>query len=330
MDESPGVVVLYNESQRLIKGEPEDMLAEQEVVACAQAIAAALTESGYRVVRAPIRVGVEEALAPYPAAEWRVFNLAEGMEGRLFEEARIAWVLEAMGYRFSGSDGAALACSTNKALAKARLAAAGVPTPAWRVFRTPQEVDCDGLTFPLIVKPVAEDASLGIGPEAVVRDPAALARRVGYIAERYRQAALAEGFIAGREFNVSLWGEEPELLPLAEIDWSAFADPHERIVSFAAKWQPDSFEYQHTPVLCPAPVTPELAVRIAQVARESWRAIGCRGYARVDMRVDDEGVPYVIEVNCNPDIAPDGGFFRAVSRAGYTFRDMAVRILELA
>ena len=177
---------------------------------------------------------------------------------------------------------------------------------------------------------MAEDASQGIGPEAVVHDLGGLRARVGYILERYRQAALAEQFIAGREFNVSLWGDPPEVLPLAEIDFSAFSDPEERIVSFAAKWEEESFEYRNTPVLCPAPVDAGLGARIAAVARRAWQAIGCRGYARVDMRVDGAGTPYVIEVNCNPDISPDAGFFRAVRTAGYTYQDMALRILEIA
>jgi len=325
----PGVVVLYNDSTRLAKGEARDMLAERGVVACAQAIAEALAGAGRRVERLPLRGDVEEAMDPYPPADWIVFNLAEGLDGRFFEESRIAWTLEAMGYRFTGATGDALTLSTHKGRAKVRLQEAGVPTPAWQLLRRPPG-DTDGWIFPLIVKPVAEDASQGIGPEAVVQDLAGLRARVGYVLQRYRQAALVEQFVAGREFNVSLWGDPPEVLPLAEIDFAAFSDPYDRIVSFAAKWEEDSFEYVHTPVLCPAPVDEALGARLADVARRAWKAIGCRGYARVDMRVDTAGTPYVIEVNCNPDISPDAGFFRAVRTAGYSYRDMAVRILSLA
>jgi D-alanine-D-alanine ligase len=153
---------------------------------------------------------------------------------------------------------------------------------------------------------------------------------VAYVVERYRQAALAEQFIAGREFNVSLWGStSPEVLPLAEIDFSAFPDPLKRIVSFAAKWEENSFEYLNTPVRCPADVEPSLAERIRDVARRAWQAIGCRGYARVDIRLSESGIPYVIEVNCNPDISPDAGFFRAARAAGHTYQTMAEHILEM-
>ena len=341
-----GVAVLYNESQFLVKGEPRDILAEQGVVACGRAIAEALAAAGYKVALVPIHGDVEDALAGHPPTEWVLFNLGEGVNGRLFEEVRIAHAIEAMGYLFTGSSGEALARSTHKAQAKACLAQAGVPTPPWRLYRHPAEVVEEGLPFPLMVKPVAEDASQGIGAGAVVHDLAGLEARVGYIVKTYRQAALAEQFIAGREFNVALWeapptngptllgplfrASPPEVLPLSEIDFSAFADPYERIVSFAAKWEEDSFAYQHTPVLNPAPVEEDLAEQIRDAALRSWAAIGCRGYARADMRVDAAGTPYVVEVNCNPDLSPDAGFYRAARSAGYTYQDMVLRILETA
>jgi D-alanine-D-alanine ligase len=328
----PGVVVLYNASDNLIKGESRDLLAEQGVIACAEAMARALQEVGYQVARVPIHTDVESALAAYPPAEWMVLNLGEGLEGRLFEEARIAWALEAMGYCFTGSGGEAIARSVHKDQAKRLLAAAGVATPPGWLFRHPDDVDAlaASLMYPLIVKPVAEDASIGVGPDAVVHTRQALRERVAYVVECYRQAALAEAFIDGREFNISLWGDPPQILPLAEIDFSAFADPHARIVSFAAKWEQDSFEYNHTPVRCPASVDRRLGRRIATAARRAWTAIGCQGYARVDMRVDDGKVPYVVEVNCNPDLSPDAGFYRAARTAGYEYGDMVVHILSIA
>lgn len=329
----PGVVVLYNASDKLVKGEPRDILAEQGVIVCAQAVAKALKRAGYLVAQVPIRDDVESALIPYPPTHWVVFNLGEGLEGRLFEEARIAWALEAMGYCFTGSGGDAIAHSVHKVQAKTLLAAGGVATPSWWLFRHPAEVDAvtaAALPFPLIVKPVAEDASIGVSPDAVVHTGQALHERVAYIVERYRQAALAEVFVDGREFNIALWGDPPEVLPLAEVDFSAFTDPYARIVSFAAKWEVHSFEYHHTPVLCPALVDPDLDARIAVTACRAWSAIGCRGYARVDTRISSEGTPYVVEVNCNPDLSPDAGFYRAARAAGYSYEDMVVQILELA
>ncbi len=332
-DEPSSIVVLYNQSTELVRGQQRDLLADEGVIACAQAIADALRAAGYRVAQVPIRTTVEQALAPYPPTRWVIFNLGEGLGGRLFEEARIAWAIEAMGYRFTGASGDAIANSVHKARAKAILAANGVATPPWWVFDNPKEVNARpaaALPFPLIVKPVAEDASIGVDADAVVHDRQALRNRVAYVVKHYRQAAMAEAFIAGREFNVGLWGDPPEVLPLAEIDFSAIPDPFSQVITYAAKWEADSFEYNHTPVVCPAVVDAELATRIVSTARRAWEAIGCRGYARVDMRVSAEGVPYVLEVNCNPDLSPDAGFFREARVAGYTYQDMAVRILKLA
>jgi len=327
-----GVAVLYNVTDDLIKGEPRDLLAEQGVVHCAEAVSDALRAAGYRVAQVPVHTDVELALARYPPTEWMIFNLGEGLAGRLFEEPRIVWALEAMGYCFTGSDGNAIARSVHKGRAKVLLSRAGVPTPPWWLLRHPDEVDSlgDRFRFPLIVKPVAEDASIGVGADAVVDSVSALCDRVTTIVERYRQAALVEAFVVGREFNVSVWGDPPDVLPLAEIDFSAFEDPYARIVSFAAKWEEESFEYHHTPVICPAPTSDGCSDRIADVARRAWEAIGCRGYARVDMRLDDGDVPYVVEVNCNPDLSPEAGFHQAARAAGYSYEDMVVNIIKVA
>jgi D-alanine-D-alanine ligase len=332
-EEPPGVAVLYNASENLIKGEPRDLLAEQGVVVCARAVADAFQAAGLRVAHVPLHEDVELALNPFPPTQWVIFNLGEGLDGRLFEEARIAWALDAMGYRFTGSGGDALARSTHKARTKQLLAVNGINTPPWWLFRHPDEVnavDPADLAFPLIIKPVAEDASIGVGPDAVAHTLPALRERVAYIVQRYRQAALAEAFVTGREFNIALWGDPPEVLPLAEIDFSAFDDPYQRIVSFSAKWEESSFEYHHTPVLCPAPLDPSLGACIADTARRTWAVIGCRGYARVDMRVSDAGVPYVVEVNCNPDLSPDAGFFQAARAVGYNYQQMVLHILDIA
>jgi len=331
-NKSLGVVVLYNDTEDMIKGEARDLLAERGVIACAHAVADGLLENGYHVVELPFREDVELALAPYPADQWMIFNLGEGLSGRLFEEARIAWALEAMGYTFTGSSGDALARCLHKAHAKQLLAANHVQTPPGWLFRHPDEIDsvASDLPFPLIVKPVAEGGSIGLDSNSVVHNIRSLHDRVEYLRTCYRQAALAEAFIMGREFNIALWGDPPQVLPLAEIDFSAFEDPHERIVSFAAKWEEESFEYNHTPVKCPASVHYKLAQRITKSALRSWDAIGCRGYTRVDMRVSVEEIPYVVEVNCNPDISPDAGFYRAVRTAGYDYREMVTRILEFA
>jgi len=324
----PGVLVLYNESLNLIKGEPHDMLAEHGVIACATAVAEALSEN-YKVIKVPVHTDIELALSPYPPTDWFVFNLGEGVEGRLFEAARIAWALDALGYTFTGAGGNTIANTTHKHLAKQYLAQAHLPTPTGWVFRDPREVSGD-YPYPLIVKPVAEDGSLGITADSVVHDREALLERVGYVIECYRQAALVEQFVKGREFNISIWGKPPEVLPLDEIDFSDIANPCNRIVSFAAKWEVDSFDYNHTPGMCPAHVGVELGQRISAIALGAWHALACEGYARIDIRVDQDGNPYIVEINCNPDLSPEAGFYRAARTAGYSYPGMVTKIAQMA
>jgi D-alanine-D-alanine ligase len=323
-----GVVVLYNESQRLIKGEERDMLAEKDVVSCASVIAESLKDH-YEVVQVPIFTDVEKALAPYPPTQWMVFNLGEGIEGRLFECARIAWALEAMGYCFTGAGGYTLALTCHKEQTKHHLRKANIRSPKSWLFRESSEVK-GNLKFPLIVKPLVEDGSLGIGCDAVVSNLKKLKERVDYIYDKYRQIALVEEFIIGREFNISLWNNPPNVLPLYEIDFSDYKDPCKQIVSFEAKWEEESFDYHHTPGVCPALVDSQMAKKLTQISLDTWNILGCKDYARIDVRIDQQENPYVIEVNCNPDLSPEAGFFRSVNIAGYSYQQMILNLVEFA
>jgi D-alanine-D-alanine ligase len=327
------VVVLYNKASQYIKGEKHDRIADEGVVVCAKTIVGALQAMGIQVVDLPFDKDVESVLKPYPPNKSGVFNLGEGLAGKFFEEARIAWALESMGYAFTGSSGDAIALSLNKALAKSRLHAAGLHTPEWWLFTRPDEVTAETaelIEYPVIVKPIAEDGSIGLGSSAVVHKPSRLRDQVAYVNERYYQCALVERFIVGRELNISLLGNTPEVLPIAEIDFSDFSDPYKKIVSFEAKWEEDSFEYNHTPSICPADLPPRIATRVKQAALRAWQIIGCSGYARVDMRLDENNIPYIVEVNCNPDLSSNAGFHIAARTAGYTYKKMIIHILKNA
>ncbi|MGQ9492851.1 MAG: D-alanine--D-alanine ligase family protein [Anaerolineae bacterium] len=334
--------MLYSAADQLPEDGSKDILADLETITTAQAVAKVLQQYTHLEVHLlPAAHHVERKLALYSPDEYIVFNLFEGLdnpaelEGECSwdEEARAAFTLQELGYRFTGADGHALALALNKAEAKTALQRQGVLTPPWHVFTHPEEVSADNLgdlTFPVIVKPVAEDSSLGIDGNAVVDDLATLQVRVAYLIERYHQPTLVETFVDGREFNISIWGNPPQVLPLAEVDLSALGSPEKRIVSFAAKWEETSFEYTHTPVICPAIVSAELAARIQDTALRAWEAIGGRcGYGRVDMRVRGEQV-YVLEVNPNPSLAPDAGFARAALAAGFDYAHMILKILSLA
>lgn len=325
------VIVLYNKTDELIKGESSDLIADEGVVFCAKSVISALEAQEIQVIDLPYDRDIELVLADFPPDQYTIFNLGEGLAGKILEEARIAWTLEIMGYKFTGNSGDAIAKTTNKAYTKSLLVQAGLYTPEWWVFANSAEVEAvrpKEITFPLIVKPIAEDGSIGLNGSAVVHNLDELQDRVAYIVERYRQAALAERFIVGRELNVALLGNPPEVLPIAEIDFSEFSDPYEQIVSFDAKWNEDSFEYHNTPSICPAKLPPTLEETIKKMALKAWKVLGCSGYARVDMRLDESNRPYIVEVNCNPDISPNAGFHTTARAAGFTYKSMITRILN--
>jgi len=327
-DKRPAVLVLYNQVDAVIKGESIDLISDQETARVAHEIAAGLTGLGYRTQALGVRQDVAQALTPYSPAEWVVFNLIESLAGDSALEQTVPPIYEALGFHYTGNRAPAMARCLDKAGTKAFLAAHGLDTPRYALLSAPDE-PCP-VPLPAIVKPSAEDASVGITYDSVVSDASALARRVAYIIERYRQPALVEEFIDGREFNCAIWGnEQPESLPISEISFEDFPDPLQRILTYESKWVEDSFAYHHTPGICPARVEPETADRLNRAAREAYLLTGCRGYARVDIRWRD-GTPFIMEVNPNPSLAPEGGFVRAAAASGFDYAHMAERILLLA
>jgi D-alanine-D-alanine ligase len=178
---------------------------------------------------------------------------------------------------------------------------------------------------------VHEDASLGINSSSICHDVSQLECQAAYIHDIYRQEALIEEYLDGREFNVSILGERaPEVLAISEIDFSGLPDGEPRIVSYRAKWDEDSQIFRGTMPVCPAEIGKRLENRIKQIALRAYMAVGCRDYARVDMRSDARGNLYVLEVNPNPDIAPTAGFARAGRAAGYSYTDLILRISQFA
>jgi D-alanine-D-alanine ligase len=324
------VLLLYNVVEQLDQGEARDLVTDQEVVRTAQCIAEGLRSTGHDVTVTPVRdeADVARAASNNDPESTLVFNLCENLGGRAEDEPKVPAALEEMGFQYTGSPARTLATCLNKSFTKAQLAASGVPTAPYQVFQRADEPIA--VPLPAIVKPQAQDASIGIDRSSVVHDERALRRRVEYILDTYRQPALVEAFIVGREFNVGVWGNGvAHTLPLAEIDFSAWGDPYSHVVHFDAKWDEESAEYQTMNVICPAAVESDLAEQIRRVVLAAYTAMGCRDYARVDLRVRD-GVPYVLEVNPNPCLATDGGFANAARVARYDYAHMAHQIATWA
>jgi D-alanine-D-alanine ligase len=178
---------------------------------------------------------------------------------------------------------------------------------------------------------VREDGSVGIWRTSVVRDPDALARAVEAVVATFRQPCLVEQFVDGREFNVALLGHPaPRVLPLSEIDFAALPPDAPRIVSYDAKWASGSADDLGTvPVMHPA-LPNALAARVRRAASEAFRAVGVRDYGRVDIRLSPQGVPYVVDVNPNCDLAPQAGMARAAAAVGIDFSALARLLVRYA
>jgi D-alanine-D-alanine ligase len=263
-----------------------------------------------------------------------VFNLAESMAGDSRNEVCVPPLFELFKLPYTGSDALALGSCLHKDRAKDLLRGRGVPTPTARVITLADLEDSalDRLEYPMFLKLVREDASVGIEADNLVRDRAALVRRARALIVEFRQPVLAERYIDGREVNVTLVGNEPELavLPLHEIDFAAMPAGRPHIVSYAAKWDENHVDYAGTKPVPLRGLSPSAVARIEEVARAAWAALGLRDYGRVDLRIDRDGNPFVIDVNPNCDITPDAGVARSAAAAGMDYPALIRRIVDAA
>lgn len=296
----------------------------------ASAVAAALGSAGHEPHLVPVDGDLSSLRARLAELEPDcAFNLCESLAGDARLESAVPLLLELLGIPFTGSPPEVLSFALRKDRVKQRLEAAGIPTPAGRVMSRGDD-PCD-LPFPLIVKPVREDGSVGISNESVVRSREELARTVDAVSARLRQACLVEQFVDGREFNVAMLGHPtPRVLPLSEIDFSALPDGAPRIVSYDAKWTSGSVEDLGTvPVLHPQLPSP-IAAKVRRAAADAFRAVGVRDYGRVDVRLSNAGVPYVVDVNPNCDLSPHAGMARAAAVVGIDYAALCGLLVRYA
>lgn len=281
--------------------------AEFDLSEAARGLAEALPEAAVMGVRGEAREILALLSAHRPDV---VFNACEAPLGRPDREAHVASLLEWTGVRFTGSGSETLALCRRKDRANAVLAVSGVPVP--RQGR-----------FPCIVKPAGEDGSAGIDSASVCESPEALEHAIA----RLSGPALVEEFLPGREFAVSLWGENgPEHASIGETLFAGGL----AINTYAAKWDTASADFANSPLSYRTELAPDLRATILSVARRAWRAVGARGYLRVDIRLDEEGSPRVLDVNPNPELGPDVGINRAVQEAGWSFPRFVRRQVEWA
>ncbi len=294
------VGLMYNLKQEgpLEEGEPPDGQAELDNETTILAVAEALRWGGHEVMMIE---GDEKAWDRLRETRIDIaFNMCEGIRGRC-RESQIPALLEMLGIPYTGSNPLTLALALEKPLAKKLFLYHGIPTPRFCSVAVGERPDDQGLHYPLFVKPAREGSSMGISPTSVVRNVRDLATQVDRVHTLYRQEALVEEFIDGREFTVGIVGNHPPVtLPVMEINFDPCPPHHGRVYSYQFKqeWDADQF------YVCPAPVTPEQEALLVKTAIRAFEVLGCQDVGRVDIRLDRQGEPHVLEVNPLPGLTP--------------------------
>ncbi|HXI59618.1 MAG TPA: ATP-grasp domain-containing protein [Polyangia bacterium] len=300
-----------------------DSEAEYDAPETIDAIRDALESYGHQVL--PFEATAELPRQLMETKVDLVFNIAEGVEGRN-REAAVPALCELLGIPYTGSDAATLSIALDKALSKRVLMQHGILTAEFQVMETGRERLSPKLKFPLIIKPNQEGSSKGVSASAsVVDDDAALRAMVRELIERYRQPALIEVYIPGREFTVGLLGDRrPRVLPPMEILFKDKSNPRP-VYDFQIKqeWE------KHVSYQCPADLTPAELKAVERVARETFAALDCRDVSRVDLRMTPKGELYVIEVNPLPGLTPGySDLCLIATAAGIDYRTLIGEILD--
>ncbi len=324
------VALVYNEPQKSCCGVVGEYNAVEAVLEAVDSVHQSLLKLDFDVTVVPLPPPVEQAEKELRDLDADlVFNLFEGFADCPETEAAIPEVLSQMGIPYTGCPAPVLNLALDKAKTKLALIAAGIRTPDFQLLNL-KTLDMFRLDYPCIVKPHRGDASSGLSADSVVNDFWALERQVGRICHSFGGDALVSEFLPGREFNATVMGNsELTVLPMSEIVYSLPPGMPE-ILTFAAKWEDDSLYFEGTKPVCPAEIEVEQEQHIAKTVTAAYRLLGCRGYARVDMRLDEEGELNVIEVNPNPDISPGTGAARQVAACGMTYTQFIERIVQLA
>ena len=322
---------------------------ERDVIVQVGVVSEGLAALGHEPVAVPVSLNLEEAARTLTALKPSIaFNLVESLSGKGSLIHIVPALLDALKIPYTGAGTEAIILTSNKVLAKKWLGAAGLPTPAWFTAGDVQE-DLR-VSGPWLVKSVWEHASIGLDEDSVIpeADRGRLLAEMEARRDMLGGACLAEAFIAGREFNLSLLaagrdpgceingrdhlsiagGNAPEVLPPAEIRFDAYPPEKVRVVGYRSKWEVGSFEFNHTPRSFTFSETDApLLARLKELAIRCWKLFDLKGYARVDFRVDKAGNPWILEVNTNPCLSPDAGFHAATLQAGLTFSEVLKRII---
>ena len=325
------IVVAYNNPDC----SPINAAAELGVLGEVELVASSLAQDGHATSTFAVRDVAGLCAHVERERPDLVFNCCESFAGRAGLEMNVAALFELLGVAYTGSPPLALGAALNKHMTKVLLRGRWIRTPAHTLFEPGRPLALPPeLHFPLIVKPVAEDASIGIDAGAVVHDAAALRARARFVWRELGQAALVEEFIDGREFNVSALATAPGefcVLPIGEIAFDGLPEGCPRILDYESKWNPAAGFRQADAARCPASLDPATAARCGRIALAALEALAVRDYARVELRLrDSDQSVFVIEVNPNPDLSAECEFLRAARASGRTNREVIAEIAARA
>jgi len=328
----PSITILYDADEDRVR---DEALAKKEKFPAlvTTQIEDVLTKRGYTIKRMAAEAPVKKLVRLLEDDNSDlIFNVCESLAGDGGEERRIAAVLELLDKRFTGSGSLALTLAGDKSLSKKLFEFHGVRSPEFTIISTTGTEGKPSLNkFPLIVKPIATDASIGIDAGSVVTTVEALMNRVFSIHQEFHTPALVEEYIDGRELYVGVLGNPPCVLPPIEWDLSKLPEHLPRIAGTEAKWEND---FKEAKEFVPQDIIKDAALmsRINDAALGACKALLIRDYARIDMRLSADGTPYVIEVNPNPWLDSRAEFAMAARRAKpeLSYGDMIEKIVELA
>jgi D-alanine-D-alanine ligase len=321
-------ILLIHNRPVLASTHPE-AASEAEILETAETVLEQLRGAGFRVEK----LAIDRDPLPFLRLVRRrrpdvVFNLFEGTGEDGGSEGMMAALLENAGLAFTGSQAFALTLARDKYRCKRLFQGAGLATPNFTVLSSPT-LPPIALRRPLIIKPALQDASIGLDHKSVVTNRAELATKARSVLRSYGPPVLVEEFIDGKEFEVSIVEQAGRrLLAVGEV---RFTDELPwRIVTYSAKWRPGSRDDLATPVSHPAVVSAPVRRRLYALALAAFDLLGCRDYARADIRLGRDGKPMLLEMNPNPSYHPSAGFVKSLTSMGLTHLQCTVGLLEAA
>ena len=272
--------------------------------------------------------GIENIIKKFNPSNTVIFNWVESINDEPNTFHLIPPIYEKYNFIYTGSDSRTLRLTTYKNETLKILEDFNVPIPITSYYENGNNVDWN--IFPCIVKPCAERGSDGITNNSVVDNLEQLILRIEEISKRFKNGVIVQEFLDGTEYNISIWGNKTlEYLPISSMEYSDFEDYHDRICGFDAKWNPESPSFDRVKTICPTVLPKHLEEKMSTLAKNAYVATGCRDYGRIDIKLKNQE-PVVIDVNSNPDLSIDAGFYRSASFAGFNYGQMFVQIAGFA